>query len=562
VGRLLIPAGILLLVVGVPARASAPAQPPSRVADADDQAKEASEATFRKDIAAAEATRSAADDIDVARRMVGFARQADQPPALAIWVLEEAARLAAKAIEGYPVAAEALELLASRVPDRAADARARAIDLWQKVYRAVRAEEQAEAGQRLVDLLAAQGAEESHAMDYGKASATYLRAFGIAEALELPEARTLRSRLAQAKTRMRIKNEVDRLTAHLAEKPDDVEARDRVVRLFLVELDAPEQAGKYLAVGANDLESKLILLAGMTLGRLPEAALLKLGQWYANLAAKAGPAAEEAMLLRAETYYEVFLEKHADDDALRAQAEAGLQAVAGALEKFKPKPKLPPGAVLVLTFSRNTFFVSNNTSYVRDLSGLGNHGTVHGGAIEGGPVGDALRFDGKADAVDFGSPSSLKITGSMTVSLWLMPSRLKVRQNPFAKAYGGEGTMTLEPDGRINFFYGRGGGNTSPYVSIAMTKPLSVGQWAHLVLVRDFEKKKITWYKNGAKTDQQSTAYGSSVASTLPLRLGRGYVENFGGLIDEVAVFARALSEDEIQYLFKLGKKGQSLNRR
>jgi len=559
VRRLLIPAGILVLVFGVPALASAPAQPPSRVADADDQAK----AIFRKDIAAAAATRSAADDIDVARRMVAFARKPDQPPDLAIWVLEEAARLAAKALEGYPVAAEALELLASRAPERAADARARAIDLWQKVYRAVRAEEQAKAGQRLVDLLAAQGAEESHAMDYGKAAATYLRAFDIAEALDLPEARALQSRLAQAKTRMRIKPEVDRLTAHLAEKPDDVEARDRVVRLFLVELDAPEQAGKYLAVGANDLESKLILLAGMTIGRLPEAALLKLGQWYASLAAKAGPAAEEAMLLRAKMYYEVFLEKHAVVDALRAQAQAGLLAVADALEKFKPKPKLPPGAVLVLTFSRNTFFVSNNTSYVRDLSGLGNHGTVHGGAIEGGPVGDALRFDGKADSIDFGSPPSLKITGSMTVSLRLMPSRLMVRQNPFAKAYGGEGTMTLEPDGRINFYYGRGGGNVDPYVSIAMTKPLNVGQWAHLVLVRDFEKKTIAWYKNGVKTDQQKTAYDSSVASQLPLRLGSGYVENnFGGLIDEVAVFARALSEDEIQYLFKLGKKGQSLDRR
>jgi hypothetical protein len=122
--------------------------------------------------------------------------------------------------------------------------------------------------------------------------------------------------------------------------------------------------------------------------------------------------------------------------------------------------------------------------------------------------------------------------------------------------------MTLERDGRINFFYGRGGGNTSPYTSIAMTKPLSVGQWAHLVLVRDFEKKTIAWYKNGVKTDHQKTAYDSSVASTRPLCLGRGYVENFGGLIDEVAVFARALSEDEIQYLFKLGKKGQSLSRR
>jgi hypothetical protein len=268
------------------------------------------------------------------------------------------------------------------------------------------------------------------------------------------------------------------------------------------------------------------------------------------------------MLLRAETYYKAFLEKHADDDAARAQADAGLKAVTDALAQSRPTPRLPPGAVLVVTFSRSTFYVKDGAPHVRDLSGKENDGAVHGGTVERGPAGEALRLDGKADFVEFGSPASLQVTGSLTISLWLRPARLGLRQNPLAKAYGGEGTMTLEPDGRINFYYGRAGGNASPYASLGMTQPLSVSHWAHLALVRDLEKKKVAWYKNGRKTDEQPAAYASAVASALPLMLGRGYVKPFGGTIDEVAIFGRALSEAEIHRLFDLGRKGESLSPR
>ena len=41
--------------------------------------------------------------------------------------------------------------------------------------------------------------------------------------------------------------------------------------------------------------------------------------------------------------------------------------------------------------------------------------------------------------------------------MWLRPTQLGVRRNPWNKAYGGEGTWTLEPTGDVNGYYGVAG---------------------------------------------------------------------------------------------------------
>src|SRR6185436_4342585 len=71
----------------------------------------------------------------------------------------------------------------------------------------------------------------------------------------------------------------------------------------------------------------------------------------------------------------------------------------------------------------------------------------------GGGSGYTLRFDG-GDYVDVGNPQALRITGNQTIEFWIKPANFANRQNPYAKAYAGEGTITLEPDGSLNYYYG------------------------------------------------------------------------------------------------------------
>jgi len=65
-------------------------------------------------------------------------------------------------------------------------------------------------------------------------------------------------------------------------------------------------------------------------------------------------------------------------------------------------------------------------------------------------------------------------------------------------------------------------------------------------MVRDFKAGKITWYINGVMKREGPTKFDKAKASSKPLYIGKGYVNNFCGLIDEVGIWNRALSPTEI----------------
>ncbi|WP_353568599.1 LamG-like jellyroll fold domain-containing protein, partial [Haloferula sargassicola] len=165
-----------------------------------------------------------------------------------------------------------------------------------------------------------------------------------------------------------------------------------------------------------------------------------------------------------------------------------------------------------------------------------------------GPAGQHLRFTGDGDHVNLGSPSALQIAGSQTIEFWIRPDRLGVRQNPFEKAYGGEGTMTIENGGDINYYYGTNGGNGSNYQQVNSSAALRVGEWAHVAVVRDFDvsPQKIRWYFNGRLTAETDASYVPGVAGTRDFVIGTGYAGSFAGSIDEFRVWNVARSEAEL----------------
>ncbi len=192
---------------------------------------------------------------------------------------------------------------------------------------------------------------------------------------------------------------------------------------------------------------------------------------------------------------------------------------------------------------------------VPDSSGRGNDGTLKGGARRAaGVLGRALLLDGKDDGVALGNPEALQLTGDQTISLWIRPASLGKRRNPFAKAYGGEATITVEEDGRINYYYGTSGRNAKPYQSFTMTHPVKADAWTHLVVVRDLERKKLLWYRNGAATDKTAAKFPEAKRSKEAAWIGKGYVEPFHGRIDDLRVYARALTAEQVKDLYELGR--------
>ena len=200
-----------------------------------------------------------------------------------------------------------------------------------------------------------------------------------------------------------------------------------------------------------------------------------------------------------------------------------------------------------------------SSALVTDYSGNGNRGTI---SLATAPVwvadnnngvnGGAYQFNGTSH-IDVGNSSSLQITGNQTISMWINPAVLNdgVRRNPYAKAYGGEGTITQEPDGTINYYYGTSGGNGGSYQGFTMSSPIAVNQWVHIAIVRDLTNSQLYWYKNGVLVNQTTALYNPAVAGSLPVTIGTGYAGNYNGKIDDIRVYSSALSATDIKDLYE-----------
>lgn len=166
-------------------------------------------------------------------------------------------------------------------------------------------------------------------------------------------------------------------------------------------------------------------------------------------------------------------------------------------------------------------------------------------------VGNCLNFDGVSDYIDIGNPEKLQITGDQTIIMWLKPDNLSVRRNLYSKAYGGEGTITQETNGFLNYYYGTTGGNATPYQTFSTgVSVVTVGRWTFISLIRDLTNMKLYWYVNGKFLTSTNANYSSAATSSLSVFIGGGDLSNYAGSIDDVRIYNRALSADEISALY------------
>jgi len=198
-------------------------------------------------------------------------------------------------------------------------------------------------------------------------------------------------------------------------------------------------------------------------------------------------------------------------------------------------------------FDRLTVMPSSATRYATVTITIGANSTP---VVAATPVTSSLRFDGADDYVDLGNPPALQITGNQTIEFWIRPVNFNARRNPIAKAYAGEGTMTLELDGTISYYYGTTGGNSGSgnvdYQGFGTGRSLRLNEWQHVALVRDLTAMKLRWFINGELANEDEAMFPAAVAGSLPFYIGRGYVSPVAGDLDEVRIWNVARSASEI----------------
>lgn len=207
-------------------------------------------------------------------------------------------------------------------------------------------------------------------------------------------------------------------------------------------------------------------------------------------------------------------------------------------------------------------FNTNNSTITRDYSGYGNDGLVRDCVwVEEGVVGGAYRFGGSKEYVVIEANLSECFEdlyrNSFTISIWVNCSKmeddnkiiLEVRKDTlnFVRLFQQDDAFHLGVcvDGEKYTI------KTSPCVS---------NEWYHLAAVWNPAESDSSIYLDGVECTTTSSASFSCGAHT-GISLGHGNAGSGGywyGLLDEVQIYDRVLSEDQICQIYLTQKTGQT----
>jgi hypothetical protein len=189
-----------------------------------------------------------------------------------------------------------------------------------------------------------------------------------------------------------------------------------------------------------------------------------------------------------------------------------------------------------------------------------NHGTIHGVQWTTGQAGNALNFDGINDYVEVPDNPSLRFSqsDSFSISCWAMPvvgdgGRIvcKMRKNSAVGVFGYE---TLWHSELSEFCFSAESSCRGYTVVRTGEGSAPAGNWYHFTAV--YSNKNITLYLNGEPAGGGTFAHDAG--STTPdknLSIGvRSYDSTmegyFEGLVDDVRIYNRALSAQEVWQVY------------
>jgi hypothetical protein len=201
--------------------------------------------------------------------------------------------------------------------------------------------------------------------------------------------------------------------------------------------------------------------------------------------------------------------------------------------------------------------MAGNTAF--DRSGQGNNGTLTSGAKQIGRIGQALELDGNNNHVNLGNPPVLRFTSSFSISAWAKADTFPNTDSDIVNKFSGgiDGyVFTVSKDNvrpQLLFYLGTNS-NSGRYSS----QTIVPGSWYHFVGVYNSQQQTLDVYINGARDNEDLIAPvpASIVDSGTDAAIGDDFDFGFrtwDGLIDEVRIYNRALSPDEIRRLYNMG---------
>ncbi len=175
------------------------------------------------------------------------------------------------------------------------------------------------------------------------------------------------------------------------------------------------------------------------------------------------------------------------------------------------------------------------------------HGAIEGATWKPTALGHGLHFDGVSDYVSLGDDPAFRFTGSFSVALWVRHDSIEGWQDYVGNYVGGvSGFVLAQNEGYLYFHQG----GLQPY-TLETAPLLHPGTWHHVAAVYDNQAHAMRLYVDGMEQASQIVTGTPKPATDVSLYIGQYHEgrELFRGIMDELSVWDRAISEAEVMAL-------------
>jgi len=201
--------------------------------------------------------------------------------------------------------------------------------------------------------------------------------------------------------------------------------------------------------------------------------------------------------------------------------------------------------VLALNFNNNSAIGENDTKAV-DISQYGNNGTIHGATWTTGKFGSALEFDGTDDYVEVPDDDSIDVTNEITLEAWMKP----LDDSPnMVVGKAGAYIFAFSPDyNKKRLYFNYHNGSNWVGATYSNTQITDFTKFYHVAATYSKNSGVVRIFINGELDKTNDVTADEIATSAASVEIGRVWPDwRFNGTIDEVRIYNRALTPEEIR---------------
>jgi len=418
-------------------------------------------------------------------------------------------------------------------------------------------EKQKQIAGQLVDGLLAVADNHGKQKRWNEAIRVYRRATTLAGKVSATQAEAIKTRIESAQAALALAERMARLLATYKADPNNKQVAGELAMTYLVVFDDHAEAEKYSLSAGDDELSSLIDLSGQDIRTLSDQAINRLAQWYQQLAKDQPVETQIVLLSRSLNYLQFRVDKLAADEEFDDELNEQVAALTIDIKELLQKTNGAwPDVVQKTALKTHLLFdqATDDGQSVTDQSPDGSAGMMDSVAFSPWRGGEAANFSAES-SITMQEPLEIKRGKGLTVSMWVRPQRdagTLIQCMTDGDSPQGFSFSTYSEDLRGTLRSG-----VTSRLTFSARNAMEPGSWRHVAITYDggTREEGFVVYVNGQQVDANVDAdrFTVSMSVEAPVTLGaRGESKSFVGYIDDVRIYERQLTANEIASLHRL----------